>query len=176
MVGDDLEPLMTEDVGLQKDLSAVLVQHFCPEELPVLDSAFERLRNGLPSADGATDPLGSGLGELFALSTLGSALLVPLAAWLAKDVLGKAVQDVFVEKLKASLKRVAVTTKDPAPPIEQATGAAPDDVRLVAGVVGRVRDQARILGSDPKLVEQVVLHLSLSLLAALAEARSSAAK
>jgi hypothetical protein len=165
---------MKEVSHLHKDLSLVLVQHFCPEELPVFDSAFERLKVGVSKPAGPTDPLGSGLGEFFALSTLGSALLVPLAAWLAKDVLGKAVQEFFVEKLKTQLKRVDANKTGTMESASEFTNALPEDVRLVAGVVDRVREQARILGSDPKLVEGVVMHLSLALPAALADARSSA--
>lgn len=167
---------MTDEIGLQKDLSGLLVGHFCPEELPILDATFPRLKDGLPAAGGRTDPLGSGLGEYFALATLGSTLLVPLATWLAKDVIGKAFQDVFVEKLKVALKRTAAGGKNGTAPAAEVTGTSPDDLRMVAGVVHRVREQAKILGSDPQLVEQVVLHLSIALPMVLVETRSKASR
>lgn len=85
-------------------LAHQLVEELAPSEAPLFQDILRETNHA--SGRRSSNPLGSGVGESWALAQFVTPVAVAVASWAAKDVLGKLVADVTVAKLKPFIERL----------------------------------------------------------------------
>lgn len=146
-------------MDVSQDLIDALARHLveasAPSEAPLFAEIVREAKSA-PSR-GASNPLGSGVGESWALAQFVTPIAMAVATWAAKDVLGKAVADAAVAKLKPLVERLfskvlRIASPGSTPAAGAAAAVSDEDLQTLQAAIEHV---ARKQGASPERVQQL---------------------
>lgn len=121
-----------------------------PSEVEDFGEFMREIRSG--PARRTSNPLGSGLGEAWALAQFVTPIAVGVATWAAKDVLGKTVADVAIAKLKPLVQEFFTKVLKPTDPNNTASAVSDEDLQTLQAAIEQV---ARKQGASPERIQQL---------------------
>lgn len=155
-------------------VALMLTEAIAPHELAIFDEVWtSSIKES--AAKQRAHPLGSGVGEGWAMMQLVSPYLIAVSTWLLKDIVAKAASDIVVEKIKVAVK--AKLTKPSA--VQQPSGA--DEIptaqrQLVRKLAAESAAVAQRFGAHAEHIGEIERQLELllteSLMAAQPESNS----
>ncbi|WP_157269881.1 hypothetical protein [Azohydromonas aeria] len=100
---------MSANASQVHDLALILVNKISPEEVPLFEEIYSEISKS-PSRH-TSNPLGSGVGEGWALAQFITPVAMSVAGWFINEVLFKSAADVINDKLKEAMKKL-ITSKE----------------------------------------------------------------
>jgi len=127
-----------------------LVAASAPSESAVFDEVLHETKKQRRKAG---DPLGSGVGESWALAQFLTPVAIGIATWAAKDVLGKAVADVAVSKLKPLLNELFSKALKTAGQTNAVSSVSDEELRTLQTAIEQI---ARKHKASPEQIQQLL--------------------
>lgn len=149
---------------LTRDLSAVLIAAWAPEEVEMQDDLLDTYGRGqlFDRRRTKADDMGFGIGDAFALASMFSPLLIAAAEWASKEIVGKALAEVSVAAIKKCIERKSPA---PTPPLDGVL-----QLKLATDMLEHLSARGKALGVDEARMRTVCEQVSLTLVPALAAA------
>ncbi|MDM0059014.1 hypothetical protein [Variovorax fucosicus] len=151
-------------IALTKELSELFIDTWAPLEKELQGELLESYSSGrlFDRRRAKADDMGFGIGDVFAISSMLSPLLIIAAEWVAKEIIGKALADVSVAAIKKRLEK-----KPPAasPPLDKVL-----QLKLASDLLDHLSLRGKTLGVDEVRMRAVCEQVSFTLVPLLAAA------